>query len=230
MRRLLIGIAVLAGPALVAAGPLDEGVAALEAGRYEEALHLLRPLAEAGDAEAQLNLAALYDIGGGVPKDRAQAAAWYRRAAELGHAQAAVNLAVMYEAGSGLPQDLTQAARWFRAAAERGHVRAQYYYAQMCEDGRGTPQDYAEAARWYRAAADQGELRAQFNLGVLYRKGLGVPRDDVQAYLWYDLAASREFRFARRWRDAVARNLSPAQKSEAQRLVQEWWATHEGPR
>ena len=216
---------VLASRSLLAA-PLEDGVAALEAGRYEDALRMLRPLAEAGNIEAQLNLGALYDIGGGVPKDRAQAAAWYRRAAEGGHAQAAVNLAVMYEAGSGVPQSLAESARWFRKSAELGHVRAQYYYALMCEEGNGIPQDYPEAAKWYRAAADQGELRAQFGLAVLYRKGLGVPQDPVQAYLWYDLAATREFHFAIRWRNAIAKTLTPGQTAEAQRLVKEWWATH----
>jgi hypothetical protein len=221
---LVLAIALWASPLFAA--PLDDGVAALEAGRYEDALRILRPLAEAGDTEAQLNMGALYDIGGGVPKDKTQAAAWYRRAAEGGHAQAAVNLAVMYEAGSGVPQSLADAARWYRGAAELGHVRAQYYYALMCEEGTGVPQDYAEAAKWYRAAADQGELRAQFSLAVLYRKGLGVPQDNVQAYLWYDLAATREYHFAIRWRDAVAKTLTPGQTAQAQRLVKEWWAAH----
>jgi len=208
------------------AAPLDDGVAALEAGRYDDALRVLRPLAEAGNIEAQLNMGALYDLGGGVPKDRAQAAAWYRRAAEGGQAQGAVNLAVMYEGGSGVPQSLAESARWFRRAAELGHVRAQYYYALMCEEGTGMPQDYAEAAKWYRAAAEQGELRAQFGLAVLYRKGLGVPQDPVQAYLWYELAATREFHFATRWRNAIAKTLTADQSAEAQRLVKEWWATH----
>ena len=42
-----------------------------------------------GEAEAQFNLAQCYDYGYGVPKDKAEAANWYRKAAEQGHGEAA---------------------------------------------------------------------------------------------------------------------------------------------
>jgi len=44
----------------------------------------LRARAEQGDAGAQLSLGLMYAIGQGVPRDYAQAAAWYRKAAEQG--------------------------------------------------------------------------------------------------------------------------------------------------
>ena len=37
---------------------------------------------------AQFILGSLYEYGTGVPKDTAQAAAWYRKAADQGHANA----------------------------------------------------------------------------------------------------------------------------------------------
>ncbi len=47
----------------------------------------LRVRAEAGDAEAQNNLALRYDFGQGVPEDDAEAVWWYRLAADQGHAE-----------------------------------------------------------------------------------------------------------------------------------------------
>ena len=58
-----------------------------------------------GDAAAQSNLGAMYDQGGGVPPDAAEAVAWYRRAAEQGDARAQYNLGGMYREGRGVPPD-----------------------------------------------------------------------------------------------------------------------------
>ena len=48
----------------------------------------LRRKAEQGDAQAQYELGRAYSIGKGAPKDKAEAAKWYRKAAEQGHAEA----------------------------------------------------------------------------------------------------------------------------------------------
>lgn len=48
---------------------LEEGFAAAERGDYASALNEFKPLAEHGDAEAQLELGVMYERGRGVPKD-----------------------------------------------------------------------------------------------------------------------------------------------------------------
>ena len=46
-------------------------------------------MAEQGDAQAQFTLGAMYwDGRGGLPKDEAQAASWYRKATQLGNTDA----------------------------------------------------------------------------------------------------------------------------------------------
>ncbi len=70
-------------------------------------------------------------------------------------------------------------------------------------------------------------LRAQYNLGVMYANGLGVSQDYVQAHVWFNLAASRYPPGENRGdvvkgRDDVAKRMTPAQKSEAQKLAREW--------
>ena len=59
------------------AGPHEEGRAAYARGDYSNALHLLRPLAEQGIAEAQFNLGRMYRDGQGLPKDYAAAHMWF---------------------------------------------------------------------------------------------------------------------------------------------------------
>ncbi len=87
--------------------------------------------------------------------------------------------------------------------------------------------DYATALREWRPLAEQGDASAQFNLGVMYENGQGVPQDYVQAHMWLNLAASRfppgeDRDQSVKNRDHVAKRMTPAQISEAQRLAREW--------
>ncbi len=119
------------------------------------------------------------------------------------------------------------ALREWRPLAEQGAANAQYNLGLMYRKGRGVRQDDAEAVGWYRKAAEQGYAKAQYNLGVMYDNGEGVPQDDAQAHMWYNLAASsfppgEDRDEAVKNRDTVAKKMTPAQKSEAQKLAREW--------
>jgi uncharacterized protein len=86
-------------------------------------------------------------------------------------------------------------------------------------------QDYATARGWYERAVAQGFSQAQSNLGFLYANGLGVPQDYVRAYMWWSLAAAHSTggfqQQAAKYRDEIARRMTPAQLAEAQRLAQQ---------
>jgi TPR repeat protein len=68
----------------------------------------------------------------------------------------------------------------------------------------------------------QGHADAQYSLGVAYEMGQGVPQDYVEAYKWFSLAAAGVEEAAIKSRDDVARQMTPAQITEAQRLAREW--------
>ena len=124
-------------------------------------------------------------------------------------------------------RDYATAAREWRPLAEQGDAEAQYFLGLMYRNGQGVPQDYAEAVQWYRKAAEQGDATAQLSLGLMYGMGQGVPRDLTQAHMWLNLAASRFPLGVKRdvsvkSRDDVAKVMTPAQISEAQKLAREW--------
>ena len=104
----------------VVAGAYEDGLAAANAGDFQKAFRLWKPLAEQGDARAQSNLGLMYDLGKGVPEDDAKALYWYRKVAEQGIAQAQNNLGAKYGKGEGVPEDDVQAYAWYSIAAAQG--------------------------------------------------------------------------------------------------------------
>jgi uncharacterized protein len=185
---LFFGFFALCMPAL---GDLAAGKQALQNGDYAAALKEFLPLAEQGDAEAQINLGFMYRDGDGVPQDDKEAVRWFRLAAEQGLANGQFNLGFMYGTGHGVPRDDKEAVRWYRLAAEQGLAPAQSNLGREYQLGRGVPQDDKEAVRWYRLAAEQGLADAQSVLGLAYVAGHGVPQDDKEAVRWYRLAAEQ---------------------------------------
>ena len=103
---------------------LTAGSMAYVKGDYETALRKWRPLAEKGNAGAQLNLGQSYRQGQGVPQDYREALKWYQRAAEQGNGKAQNNLGYLYGTGSGVPQNNVQAHMWFIIAGASGEENA----------------------------------------------------------------------------------------------------------
>ena len=65
-----------------------------------------------------------YHKGKGVPKNKAEAVKWYRKAAEQGDADAQFNLGSMYVQGGGVPVNNIKAYIWFSLAKAQGHKGA----------------------------------------------------------------------------------------------------------
>ena len=60
-------------PAVSWVGKYEEGYTAFQKGDYATALQKWKPLADEGNAQAQLSLGTMYDKGQGVPQDYAEA-------------------------------------------------------------------------------------------------------------------------------------------------------------
>ena len=128
------------------------GVDAWAAGNYEEAIRIWRPLADAGDADAQFNLAQAYKLGRGVPVNNNLAEQWYERAARQGHEQAGANLGlILFQNGRR-----REAMPYLQRAAERGDPRAQYVYGTALFNGDVVERDHARAYAMMSRAASEG--------------------------------------------------------------------------
>lgn len=174
-RRLLI-LAIFAWFTLwsVPSGASDyeAGLAAYEQGRFQEALDSWRPVAEAGDPEAQFGLGELYYWGRGVAKDVEAARSWYRRAGALGHGRALYSLGFIAYAGKGAEgRDVDAAADWWHKGAAAGYPLAMVALGNAYENGIGVPRDLVEAFMWntlgVRHNGGRPPMAAQQNLDRL---------------------------------------------------------------
>ena len=141
--RLMLAVILL----VIGAGCADhlqEGIAAYKAKNYAVALKELQPLADKGEAEAQLYMGVMYDNGEGVQVDYRQAVLWYRKAADQGNANAQYNLGMMYANGLYVPQDWVQALEWFNLAALIGGDDAFVTAAKQAE-AKMTPEQVNQA-------------------------------------------------------------------------------------
>ncbi len=125
----MVLLALLAGGAQAASRPdprtlFNQAVTADLAATGTEgnahALSLYRQAADGGLAEAELNVAVMYDSGRGTARDPTLAADYYGASATGGLARAAFDLGQLYESGDGVPQNLALAQAWFSQAAAEG--------------------------------------------------------------------------------------------------------------
>jgi len=170
---------------------VKDGVDAWQAGNYQAAVAEWRPLALAGDADAQFNLGQAYKLGRGVPADLAQAEAWYRRAAKQGHLQAEDNLGlVLFTANRR-----QEAMPFIINSAARGEPRAQYVLGTAHFNGDLATEDWPRAYALTKRASDAGLDIASARLAQLdslipldqRRRGLAmipeIERSEQQARL-----------------------------------------------
>lgn len=226
VRIAILSAALWAPAGLAAAGPYEDGLAAKERGDYATMLKLWRQLAKKGDAQAQLSLGKIYDLGLGVSENDVTAVKYFRLAAKQGYADAQYELGHMYYLGWGVAKDYPAALSWYRKAALQGHSQAQLDVAHLLTIGSdGVEQDVATANKWNLLSAEQGNENAQYALGYSYYFGSRIGRlqkDLVQSYKWFSLAADRGYEDGARMRDKLIGMMAPEDVAKAKALASEW--------
>ena len=86
---------------------------------YARALELLAPLAERGNAVAQLQLGIIFSRGEVSSPDHVAALRWFTKAAENGQVEAQFELGRIYRDGLGTRVDGEAAVYWLERAAEK---------------------------------------------------------------------------------------------------------------
>lgn len=149
-----------------------------------------------------------------------------------------------YQAG-----DYATALQEWGPLAEQGNAEAQYSLGFMYWFGHGVLHDDAEAAKWYKRASLQGMAKASLNLGIMYSgtegvhwhklavkqgskvssgflgraylgNGTGVLQDYVSAHMWFNIGAANGDQLSKIQRDGLAKLMSQADVSEAQRRAE----------
>ena len=164
---LKFGVAT-AGDAPVMSGTgMDVAISAVDNKDYAKAFELFTPLAEAGNPEAQYNLAMLYRTGKGTQKDLSASYVWFRRAADQGIPDAQYYVGFMFDSGEGVEKSPKYASVWYRKAAEQGHGLAQINLGFLYANGSGVQQDTEQAYLWFHVAAAQGYKVAFENKNII---------------------------------------------------------------
>jgi TPR repeat protein len=135
---------------------------------YATAMKEFTPAAKKGNAEAQLYLGKMYQLGQGVPVDREEAKKWFKASGDQGNADAQFFLGAMYL----LPRkDVPQGLMWMRLSAEQGNQDAQLLLGQTYMQGvKELPRDLVQADMWMRLAAKNNLPFYQLQLDGLERQ------------------------------------------------------------
>jgi uncharacterized protein len=144
---------------------VDDALRAVQSGRTADAVQILQPLADKGNALAQLQLGMLYYNGKGVKENEKLAIDLLTKSANQGNVEAMLQLGNAYTFGNETAKLVAdpdvEAARWYFKAASAGNADAQYTLGLLFMAGKGLYRDDKEASAWMHKAAKQGHKDAQ---------------------------------------------------------------------
>ncbi len=208
----------LPGAGNAAGAGAGEGYRLYDGQRYEAALPLLLPQAEAGFSHAQCMAGKILADGrGGVAQDRIEAAKWLDLCTRDTNSEdddeardmldGLINAAGWDVVGEGKyrafqwQQAYLNAERNEPGSASEQVLRdlgemdgdAAFALGVRLNDGDDSPVDYEMALRCFKRATEFDITEAHFNVGVAYYAGKGVKADPREALHWFKKAAEGGF-------------------------------------
>ena len=97
---------------------------------------------------------------------------------------------------------------WLAADFEAGFAALQKAY-------------YTAALREWTPLAEQGGAEARARLGLMYAEEQGVSQDYVTAHMWANIASMNGVEIAAKLRNAIAKEMTPAQIHAAQKRAKD---------
>jgi TPR repeat protein len=137
----------------------------------------LKAAAEAGDAEAQYQVALEYNSGRGVKRNRHLAWEWMEKAANQRLPMAQGKLGTWYHDKS----DYEKAVEWWRKAAEQDYAESQHNLGYAYRVGQGVPPDRMLGLEWTQKASALGLAISTYTLSEHYALGIGFAVDSARA-------------------------------------------------
>jgi uncharacterized protein len=187
---LLSLLSVLPLPAVAA--DFFAGMDAMDRHDGPAALREFKPLALAGEADAENALGLVLERGEGVPANPAEAVTWFRRAADHGLVAGMVNLGRAFDSGTGVAKDPVEAVRLYATAANRGSLQAMMLLGAAYDRGAGVPVDRIAARSWILKAAQAGLVPGMYEAARLLLSSTD-PAEKAQGREWLQKAADRGY-------------------------------------
>ena len=132
-----------------------------------EAFNWMQRAADAGDAEAQYNLALMLNEGKIVDANPKLAFAWALQSAKKGFGEAELFVGACYEGGIGTEKNAAEAEKWYAKAARQGFTARGSVFSRTAESGdsasgagqnQPVPAGDAQSAEAPAAASGSGAL------------------------------------------------------------------------
>ncbi len=129
-------------------------------------------------------------------------------------------LGKLYYEGKWVPADAKQAEAHFQKALGR-EVAADYYLGQIYRRGYLGQVYPQKALDHLLTAARNGQNSADFAIAQLFSQGRGTKPDPLNAYVFSQLAKAQDTPQANELAQQLEEQLPPAQRADAQRLLQQ---------
>lgn len=153
----------------------------------------LKEQADSGDAEAQYQLAKLYNDEE-TEISQQKAAYYYERAFQQGHHKALVQCILKNRQTGWLNPAFLEAVQ---KSAEKGYTISRLFYWMAGDKGiDGRQFDPQKGLEYLKKIADSGNPKAQFSLSQVYKEGRGLPISESRSDHYLFLAAQKDPRAA----------------------------------
>ena len=147
---------------------------------YATATKYFEESANAGCADAMVNLGVMYGNGVGVEVNEQKASQYMEKAAEHGSALAQYNMFVFLK-----DSDFQKGVAWLKKAADQGHATALRDLGMMTVTGQGVEPNPALGIEMEKKAIDYGNTESYYDLGYFYANGVGVEKDIDLASIYF---------------------------------------------
>ena len=161
-----------------------EGLAANDAGDFQQAFSIWIEAAKNGDPKSQFAVATLLRKGVGVEKDLNESSKWMLKSAKGKYVEAMRVVGSGYFGGrSGFDKDLDEAALWYLEAAKVGTDYDKWFYATLLSSSEMRHKDPKshESFKWSRSSI--AYYKSKYRLAQIYAEGLAVEKNLVKSWV-----------------------------------------------
>jgi TPR repeat protein len=175
-------------------GRIALGHMLIDANNSRAAREVWRPIAQAGNVEAQYLMGAFYQYAPGWFGSSRKARPWLLKAAERGHAGAQFQLGLILRSGHRIARDRVGSDRWIKKAVDQKLPNA-LYDAALIAALRNDDFASREAFDLFLRAANAGVSAAQVRIAEFYegRYPKVIAKDYRKAAEWLSKAANQRF-------------------------------------